>query len=172
MEKYYKRVFAKKVTYKGIEFNSKLEADFAMFLDGKIINYKGFRYYHKPIRWGYERLVFELIPQEIWVDKTERDKSVKTIKRNKKHTLQRVIYTPDFYLPDHKLIIETKGKQFDDDTFRLRFRLFRHKYPNAKIWIVTSHSDFDKIDEVLENIEIGGKYEKVEDNGRNCVEST
>ena len=40
-QKYYKRVFAKKVQYKGIEFNSKLEADFAMFLDGKIVNYKG-----------------------------------------------------------------------------------------------------------------------------------
>ena len=38
--KYYKRVFAKKVTYKGIEFDSKMEADFAMFLDGNIINYK------------------------------------------------------------------------------------------------------------------------------------
>ena len=33
-QRYYKRVFAKKVTYKGINFNSKLEKDFAFFLDG------------------------------------------------------------------------------------------------------------------------------------------
>lgn len=153
-QQYYKRVFAKKVTYKGIEFNSKLEADFAMFLDGKIINYKGVNYWHKPIKWDYEKVVFELIPQEIWVDKTEKDIRVKRILRNKKHTLQRVIYTPDFYLPEHNLIIETKGVQFDDDLFRLRFRLFKHKYPDAKIWIVRSHTDFDKIDEVLENIRL------------------
>lgn len=155
-QRYYKRVFAKKVTYKGIEFNSKLEADFAMFLDGKIVNYKGVNYYHKPIKWDYEKIVFELIPQEIWVDKTEKDTRVKTILRNKKHTLQRVIYTPDFYLPEHKLIIEVKGRQFDDDVFHLRYRLFRHKFPNAKIWIVRHHEDFAKIDEILKNIEIGG----------------
>lgn len=153
-QKYYKRVFAKKVQYKGIEFNSKLEADFAMFLDGRVINYKGVNYYHKPIKWDYEKIVFELIPQEEWIDRTERDKSVKRIVRNKKHTLQRVIYTPDFYLPEHNLIIEVKGKMFDDDLFHLRFRLFRHKFPKAKIWIVKSHTDFDKIDEVLENIKI------------------
>ena len=155
-EKYYKRVFAKKVVYKGIEFNSKLESDFAKFLDGRLINYKGVNYYHKPIQWEYEKIVFELIPQEIWVDKTEKDNSVKKILRNKKHTLQRVIYTPDFYLPEHKLIVEVKGKQFDNDLFHLRFRLFRHKFPNAKIWIVRSHEDFEKIDEILDNIKIGG----------------
>ena len=153
-EKYYKRVFAKKVKYKGIEFDSKLEADFAMFLDGKVVTYKGVKYYHKPLRWEYEKLVFELIPQEVWLDRTEKDDTVKKIIRNKKHTLQRVIYTPDFCLPDHKLIIEVKGKQFDDSLFHLRFRLFRHKFPNARIWVVRSHEDFAKIDEVLENIKI------------------
>ena len=35
MEKYYKRTFAKEVIYNGIKFRSKLEADFAMYLDGK-----------------------------------------------------------------------------------------------------------------------------------------
>lgn len=153
-QKYYKRVFAKKVQYKGIEFNSKLEADFAMFLDGRIVNYKGVNYYHKPIKWDYEKIVFELIPQETWVDKTEKDDRVKTILRNKKHTLQRVIYTPDFYLPEHKLIIEVKGKQFFDDLFRLRFRLFRHKFPEAKIWILQHHSDFEKLDEIINNTQI------------------
>lgn len=154
MTNYYKRVFAKKVNYKGIEFDSKLEADFAMFLDGKVISYQGKKFYHNPIQWEYEKLVFELIPQEIWLDRTEKDNSVKKIIRNKKHTLQRVIYTPDFYLPEHNLIVETKGRQFDDDLFHLRFRLFRHKFPNAKIWIVRSHNDFEKIDEILKNIKI------------------
>lgn len=156
-ERYYKRVFAKKVNYKGIEFDSKLEGDFAQFLDGKVVQYKGVGYYHKPIQWEYEKLVFELIPQEIWVDKTEKDNTVKTILRNKKHTLQRVIYTPDFYLPEYGLIVEIKGKQFDDDLFRLRFRLFRHKYPKAKIWVVRSHEDFNKLDGVIENIKIQGE---------------
>ena len=152
--KYYKRTFAKPQTYKNIEFRSTLERDFAMFLDGKIISYKGTNYYHKPIKWVYEQLEYELIPQETWVDKTERDTSVKTILRNKKHTLQRVIYTPDFYLPDYNLIIEVKGFQFDDALFHLRLRLFKHKYPNAKIWIVRSHTQFQELDNVLKNIQI------------------
>lgn len=155
-QRYYKRVFAKKVTYKGIEFNSKLEKDFAFFLDGGLLRYKGVNYYHKPIKWEYESKEFELIPQEDWFDKTERDKTLKRILRNKKHTLQRVIYTPDFYLPEYDLLVETKGKMFDDGLFHLRLRLFKHIYPNAKIWVVKSHTEFDKIDEILENIKIGG----------------
>lgn len=153
--KYYKRVFAKKVTYKGIEFDSKMEADFAMFLDGNIINYKGSKSYHKPVKWERESHSFELIPQEIWVDKTEKDTTVKTIQRNKKHTLQSVIYTPDFYLPEYDLFIETKGKQFDDALFHLRLRLFKHKYPNVKIWIIKSHDDFMNLDNIIKNINIG-----------------
>ena len=154
-QKYYKRIFAKKTIYKDIEFNSKLESDFAMFLDGKIVNYKGHNYYHLPVRWQYEANEFELIPQEEWIDRTERDTTVKTIQRNKKHTLQRVIYTSDFYLPDYDLYIETKGKAFDDGLFHLRLRLFKHKYPNAKIWVVRHHDEFIKLDEVLNNIKIG-----------------
>lgn len=149
---YYKRTFAKKCEYNGIEFDSKMERDFAMFLDGNLLNYKGENIYHKPIRWERESKVFELIPQEIWIDKTERDTSVKTIVRNKKHTRNRVIYTPDFYLPDYDLFIETKGFQFDDALFHLRIRLLQHKYPDVKIWIVRSHKDFMKIDEILKNV--------------------
>lgn len=152
MRKTYVRVFAKKQIYKGIEFNSKLEADFAMFLDGKIIKYKGINYYHNPIKWEYETKIFELIPQEKWIDKTERDTTLKRTKRNKRHTLQRVIYTPDFYLPEYDLLVEVKGFQFDDDLFSLRFRMFKHKYPNAKIWKLTSHENFLKIDEIIENL--------------------
>lgn len=152
---YYKRVFAKPKEYKGIMFRSSIECDFAMFLDGRIINYKGVNYYHKPIAWEYEQMEFELIPQEVWIDRTEKDKTLKKLVRNKKHILQRIIYTPDFYLPEYNLLVEVKGKQFDDDLFSLRFRLFKHKYPNAIIWKVTSHTDFDKIDEVLQNIRIG-----------------
>lgn len=154
-QQFYKRTFAEKVEYKGIKFNSKMEADFAMFLDGKIVRYKGVNYYHKPIKWQYETLIFELIPQEIWVDKTEKDNTVKKIKRNKKHTLQKVIYTPDFYLPEYNLIVETKGFQFDDALFHLRLRLFKHKYPDAIIWVINHHEQFAKIDEVLENLKIG-----------------
>ena len=154
MQQYYRRVFAKPQEYKGVLFKSQIEADFARFLDGKLIKYKGVNYYHEPIKWQYESLEFELIPQEIWVDKTERDTTLKKLLRNKKHTLQRVIYTPDFYLPDYNLLVEVKGKQFDDALFALRFRLFKHKYPDARIWKVTSHTDFDKSDEVLKNIEI------------------
>ena len=147
--KYYKRVYAKKQTYKGIIFDSTLERDFAMYLDGQLLRYKKEYYYHKPIEWKYEPFEFELIPQEDWVDKTEIDKSLKRIKRNKKHTLQRVIYTPDFLLPEYNLLVEVKGKQFDDALFHLRLRLFKHKYPNYAIWVVRHHSDFDKLDEVL-----------------------
>lgn len=153
-QQYYKRVFAKKQEYKGITFNSTLERDFAMFLDGQIVRYKGTNYWRKPLRWEYETKVFELIPQEEWIDKTERDTTVKTIVRNKKHTLQRVIYTPDFYLPDYDLLIETKGFQFFDELFRLRLRLFKNKYPNAKIAIIQHHSDFNKIDEIIANSQI------------------
>lgn len=152
---YYKRVFAEKQQYNGITFNSTLERDFALFLDGQIVRYKGTNYYHTPIRWEYETHEFELLPQEEWTDQTEKDTTVKTIARNKKHTLQRVIYTPDFYLPDYDLFIETKGFQFDDPLFHLRLRLFKHCYPTTKIAIIRHHADFDKIDTILENINIG-----------------
>lgn len=154
MDKYYKRVFAQPQEYKGITFKSTMERDFAMFLDGKLLRYKGVNYYHKPIKWEYETKEFELIPQEIWFDKTEIDKSLKKLKRNKKHILNRVIYTPDFYLPDYNLLIETKGKAFDDALFHLRLRLFKHKFPDMKIWIIRSHTEFDKIDEVIKNINL------------------
>ena len=140
--KYYKRVFAKPQMYKNILFKSTLERDFAMYLDSR------------NIRWSYEGFEFELIPQEQWVDKTEFDKSVKKIKRNKTHTLQHVIYTPDFVLPELNLLVETKGFQFDDATFRLRLRLFKHKYPNYAIWVVRHHSDFDKLDEIIQALKI------------------
>lgn len=154
-QKYYKRVFAKPQTYRGKTFRSTLERDFAMFLDGQIINYKGATYYHRPLKWEYETLEFELIPQEVWVDKTEKDNTVKKIQRNKKHTLQRTIYTPDFYLPEHDLLVEVKGRQFDDELFHLRLRLFKHKFPDKKIWIVRHHQDFANLSEVLKNLKLG-----------------
>lgn len=157
MEKYYKRVFAKPKEYNGIEFRSTMERDFAMFLDGQFVRYKTNRlYYHRPVKWEYESKEFELIPQEQWFDRTEKDTTLKKLVRNKNHTLQRVIYTPDFYLPDYDLYIEIKGKQFDDDLFRLRLRVFRHFYPDKAVWVVRHHDDFMKLDEVLENIKIGG----------------
>lgn len=154
-ENYYKRVFAKKCEYNGMEFDSQMEMHFAMFLDGQIVNYKGTKYYHKPVKYERESKSFDLIPQEQWTDKTERDMSVKRIVRNKKHTLQRVIYTPDFYLPEHDLYVELKGYQFFDELFRLRLRLFRHFYPNEKLWIVRHHEEFMQLDKILENIKIG-----------------
>lgn len=154
-QQYYKRVFAKPQIYNGIEFRSTLERDFAMFLDGKIVRYKGANYYHEPIKWQYEPYSFPLIKQEEWIDRTERDTSVKKIVRNKKHTLNQVVYTPDFYLPEHKLIVEIKGVQFDDKLFHLRLRLFKHCYPKCAIWIVRHHDQFADIDKVLENIKIG-----------------
>lgn len=153
-EKYYKRTFAKPAEYNGTTFRSTLEKDFAMFLDGQLIRYKGANYYHKPIKWEYESKEFELLPQVEWIDRTEKDKTVKTISRNKKHILQRVIFTPDFYLLEHNLIVETKGFQFDDGLFRLRLRMFKHYYPQQAIWIVTSHNQFMDIDKVLDNIYI------------------
>lgn len=157
MRQTYTRIFANKVTYKNIEFKSKMEADFAQFLDGQVIRYKGVNYWHEPVRWSYESQEFELIPQEEWIDRTERDPIPKTIVRNKKHILQRVIYTCDFWLPDYNLLVELKGKQFDDGLFHLRLRLFKHKYPDAKIWVVRHHDEFQKLDEVLRNIKIGEK---------------
>lgn len=157
MQQYYKRTFAIPVEYKGITFRSKLERDFALYLDGELISHKNERYLRPPIKWEYEAHEFELAPQEKWVDKTEIDTTVKKIKRNKKHTLQRVIYTPDFYLPDLNLYVECKGFQFDDALFALRFRWFKRVYPNVAIWKVTSHADFPKLDEVIGALKIGEK---------------
>ena len=159
MNGYYKRVFAKPQEYKGITFRSTMERDFAMFLDGQVVRYKGVNYYHEPVRWEYESQCFELVPQEEWLDRTERDLSVKTIIRNKKHTLENVEYTPDFYLPDYDLHVEIKGKQFDDGLFRLRFRIFKHENPDKAIWVVRHHYEFLRLDEVLENIKIKGRNE-------------
>lgn len=157
---FYRRVFAKKVEYKGILFNSTLEADFAKFLDGRIIKHDGKTHYHPAVEWTYESRVFELLPSEEWVDRTERDKSVKRIKRNKTHTLQKVVYTPDFYLPAYDLYVETKGRQFDDALFHMRLRLFKNKYKDTAIWVVRHHDDFDRMDEVIENLTLKGKDEK------------
>lgn len=164
MQQYYKRTFAEPVEYKSITFRSKLERDFAMFLDGNIIRYKGVNYYHEPIKWEYESRKFELIPQEIYVDRTERDTTVKTIQRNKKHTLPKIVYTPDFYLPEYDLLVECKGFQFDDALFALRFRLFKHIYLDKPIWKVTSHTQFDSIDNVLSALKIKGRNKDGEDN--------
>ena len=155
MAQYYRRVYAKPQVYRGITFRSTLEKDFATFLDGIPVKYKGATYWHKPIKWEYESKEFELIPQEEWFDKTERDTTLKKLVRNKKHSLQRVIYTPDFVLPEHKLLVEVKGRQFEDGLFHLRLRLFKHKYPDYAIWIVRHHDEFQLIDDVLENIKIG-----------------
>lgn len=154
MEKYYKRTFARAQVYKGIEFRSTMERDFAKYLSGEVFFYKGANYWHEAVRWEYEGREFELIPQEEWFDRTERDKGLKRLVRNKKHTLQRVIYTPDFYLPDYDLYVEVKGFGFFNDLFKLRLRLFRHCYPDKKLWIVQHHEDFEKIDEVIKNIQI------------------
>ena len=145
--KYYKRVFATPKMYKNILFKSTLERDFAMYLDSR------------NIKCTYEGFEFELIPQEEWTDKTEIDKTVKKIKRNKTHTLRRTVYTPDFVLPELNLIVETKGYQFDDGLFRLRFRLFQHKYPTYAIWVVRHHNDFDKLDAVIEALKIASNKE-------------
>lgn len=155
MERYYKRVFSKKAVFLGVEFRSKMECDFARFLSGVPFEYKGVRYWHEAVDWEYEAYEFELIPQEEWCDRTEREARLKRLVRNKRHTLQRVIYTPDFYLPKHDLYIEVKGKAFDDELFRLRLRLFRHVYPNCKLWVVRHHEEFFGLDGVLENIKIG-----------------
>lgn len=151
--KFYKRTFAKKSEYKGIVFDSKMEMDFAKYLDGMLISYKGIQIRHGPIKWERSKS-FELIPRETWIDRTERDCSVKTL-RNKKRVLPKVVYTPDFYLPEYNLYVETKGYQFDDSVFRLRLRVFKHFYPNVNICIITSHSEFNKIDKIIENLKIG-----------------
>lgn len=155
--KTYKRIFAKPQTYNNIEFRSTIERDFAMFLDGKLVRYKGVNYYHKPIKWQYEPYSFPLIKQEEWVDKTEKDDKLKKKIRNKKHTLNQVVYTPDFYLPEHNLLIETKGKAFDNELFHLKLRLFKHCYPKYAIWIVRHHSQFLDIDKILDNVKIEEK---------------
>lgn len=150
-QQYYKRTYAKKCEYKGITFDSKMEMDFAMFLDGKLIRYKGENLYHKPIRWIREGKRFELIPQDNWRDRTERDKSVKTILRNKRHTLEHIIYTPDFYLPDYDLNIEIKGYQYDDALYHMRLRIFRHFYPDEALAVIRHHHEFLNIDEIIKN---------------------
>lgn len=163
MQRYYKRVFAEPAEYAGIKFRSTLEKDFAMFLDGNVIRYKGSYYYHDPIKWEYENKKFELIPQEIWVDRTEKDESVKKIERNKKHTLPQIIYTPDFYLPEYELYVECKGYQFDDALFSLRLRLFKNRYPDINILKITSHTQFNRLEEVLKNLNLlqkGGSVAK------------
>ena len=154
MERFYKRVFAREATFNGTTFRSKMECDFAKFLSGVPFEYKGGRYWHEVVCWEYEEREFELLPQEGWVDRTERDKGLKRKVRNKKHTLQRVIYTPDFYLPDYDLYVEVKGVAYFNDLFKLRLRLFRHFYPKEKLWIVQHHEEFFKIDEVIKNIQI------------------
>lgn len=156
---YYRRVYAKSAVYKGIEFRSTMEKDFAMFLDGQMIRYKGANYYHKPVEWKYESVEFELMPQEEWIDKTERDTSVKTIRRNKKHILQRVVYGPDFYLPEYDLHIEVKGLQFDNDLFHLKLRTFKHFFPDKAIWVVRHHDEFQDLDKVIENMQIAQENE-------------
>lgn len=147
-------VLKKDFVYNGINFKNEIESNFAMYLDGKFFRCGGESYYRKPIRWEYKTKQFELFKQEIWLDKTQTNKSRKRIKQNKKYVLERQIYTPSFYLPDFNLNIEIKDLEINENLFKINFRLFKHKYPNEAIWLVTSEKDFKNLDEVLESLKI------------------
>ena len=129
--KYYKRVFAKPCKFKDIKFRSKMERDFAKYLE------------RNHIEWEYEKYKFELLEHEPYFDKTE----------GKKHTLRGVFYTPDFYLPQYNLIVEIKGTWFDKRLFNLKLRLFKHKYPDKSICVINSREEFANIKEIIANLQ-------------------
>lgn len=69
-----------------------------------------------------------------------------------KNTTQKSIsYTPDFYLPDFDLWLETKG-YLKEDSFRLRWRLFKNF--EYKGFIVRNLKDLKIIIESLEDGDI------------------
>lgn len=142
-ENYYKRVFAKKCEYNGMEFDSQMEMHFAMFLDGQIVNYKGTKYYHKPVKYEREKYKFAIVPRQVYFNKAE----------NEYEFLEDVIYTPDFYIPSLNKFIEIKGFSGDTPEWRLRKRLMLHTFPNSiNYYTIYHHSDFYKFENHSENI--------------------
>ncbi|MCI2948361.1 DUF1064 domain-containing protein [Staphylococcus caledonicus] len=100
---------AKKVEYKGVVFDSKVECDYYQYLER---NMNGVNYDYIELQPRYE-----LIPKFGKQRKTE--------------------YIADFALYlDNKLIEVIDVKGMATDTAKLKAKLFRYKYPNTKLtWI-------------------------------------
>ncbi|MGZ2417728.1 uncharacterized protein DUF1064 [Staphylococcus caledonicus] len=100
---------AKKVEYKGITFDSKVECEYYQYLES---NMNGVNYDYIELQPRYE-----LIPKFGKQRKTE--------------------YIADFALYlDNKLIEVIDVKGMATDTAKLKAKLFRYKYPNTKLtWI-------------------------------------
>jgi predicted nuclease of restriction endonuclease-like RecB superfamily len=61
-------------------------------------------------------------------------KNIKWLYESKTFDLGNSTYTPDFYLQETDEYIEIKGWWRDDA--KLKFRLFKQKYPNIKIEVI------------------------------------
>lgn len=99
---------AKKVEYKGIVFDSKVECDYYQYLESKL----GSEYDHIELQPRYE-----LIPKFDNQRKTE--------------------YIADFALwKDNKLLEVIDVKGMPTEVAKLKAKIFRDKYPNIKLtWI-------------------------------------
>lgn len=100
---------AKRTEYNGESYPSKLEADYARHLD--MLQVGG------VVKW--------------W----ERGKPLALIPREGRYAP--VTYTPDFWVWEHtgeQYWVETKG--VETPVFRLKMRLFRHVFPDARLKIV------------------------------------
>lgn len=140
MNNYYKRVFAKKVEYDHILFDSKMEADFYRFMkdNGILIKRNTTEYLLLQDRDYYDRFI-------------EFKKDKKLTKASEYQRIQGKRYTPDFVicwtrnglLLNKNVIVEIKGKQFLNNWNTSRVELlFRSKYPEFEYYVIKTHDDF------------------------------
>lgn len=108
-------VNSKKKTIDGITFASGLEA----YCYGKLKE--------SGLEFAYEGKTFELLPvakyEGVYYKSVPKSKAMQCYQGKKVHPLK---YTPDFFSPKHKFVIETKGFVPSQHTFPIRWKLFLH----------------------------------------------
>ena len=137
-KKYIKKVKnAKKQTYDGKEFQSRLE----------LHCYKELKSAKIPVE--YEETTFTIFPATVYPQACYEG----TTKRlyNKGSKIRPITYTPDFVDPNGKFIIETKG--YANESFPLRWKLFKkHLKDNNHHYVLFMPRNKKQVDEVVDLI--------------------
>lgn len=134
---------SKKKVIDGITFASSLEA------------YCYSKLKESGLAFTYEGKTFELLGSAhydgVYMKSVPKKKNMVSYEGKKIHPLK---YTPDFFSPQHKFIIETKGYVPSQHTFPVRWKLFLH-YLNEngmgdyKLFLPRNQTQVNEVIEIL-----------------------
>ena len=127
----------KKSTYKGIQFQSRLELYCYKELETAKISVK------------YEEETFTIFPALVYPQACYEGTKKKLY--NKGSKVRAITYTPDFVDPNGKWIIETKG--YANESFPLRWKLFKKHLKDSNLqYVLFLPRNKKQVDEVIELI--------------------